>query len=122
MTVLQIFSCLHEPTQRNGRASGRARRAERITFNRNMVGAGALVALVKHAVRFRNIYFPLTASDSLPGRLRHGEQVDSRGSAFARSAIVSASPCRWCARVQTVVVVHPKVRVFVRPRTRCLSR
>lgn len=31
-----------------------------------------------HAVRFRNIYFPLTASDSLPGRPRHGEQVDSR--------------------------------------------
>lgn len=35
-----------------------------------------LVALVEHAARFRNIYFPLTASDSLPGRPRHGEQVD----------------------------------------------
>ncbi|TGZ51917.1 hypothetical protein DBV15_05558 [Temnothorax longispinosus] len=37
-----------------------------------------LVALAEHAARFRNIYFPLTASDSLPGRPRHGKQQKLR--------------------------------------------
>lgn len=36
--LLQILPCLHEPTQRAERASGRVRQAERITFNGNLVG------------------------------------------------------------------------------------
>ncbi|KYM79727.1 hypothetical protein ALC53_09839 [Atta colombica] len=57
-------------------ASGCAEPNELLSTALQHGGRAVLIALVEHAARFRNIYFPLTTSDSLPGRLRHGEQVD----------------------------------------------
>lgn len=47
------------------------------TFNRSL-GGGRIYLAEKHGARFRNIYFLLAASESLPGRPRCGELVASR--------------------------------------------
>jgi len=100
----RVYTGRHKETAERADVSARSRiRAERITFNRNMVGAGAPLALVEHAVRFRNIYFPLATSDSLPGRPRHGEQVEARAAGSASSSRSFPHPHRSCARVGPIV-------------------
>jgi len=72
----RIHPCLRESKQRAEPQTGASSQTNYFQPRSNMVGESLLVALAEHAVRFRNIYFPLTASDSLPGRPRHDEQVD----------------------------------------------
>lgn len=62
--------------KRQQRRAGCVEPRELLSTARQYGGGAVLVALAEHAARFRNIYFPLTASDSLPGRACHGEQVD----------------------------------------------
>lgn len=51
------------------------------TFNRSL-GGGRIYLAEKHGARFRNIYFLLAASESLPGRPRCGELVALRVCVF----------------------------------------
>lgn len=73
VVVANLRAAIYTSNKEAARASGRQH-----------VEPNELLSTVKQrggrrrAVRFRNIYFPLTAGESLPGRPWHGEQVDPR--------------------------------------------
>ncbi|EGI64992.1 hypothetical protein G5I_06452 [Acromyrmex echinatior] len=94
IVVVNLSVFTRADTKRGGQvASGCAELNELLSTALQYGGRAVLVALVEHAARFRNIYFPLTASDSLPGRPRHDEQVDLASVIHVRDRSLTSSAC-----------------------------